>query len=142
MSFKSTLNLKSNIFDKSQRQSAGGRAANVAAKKFRDDTRRKMVDSTPSGRIYRKSAGAGFTRSHRASKRGERPAVETGKLANRATKSRRLSDTSAETYIDTTVAPYAEILVKRGRVIMSAGDRKEAQKDLNDEVNKELSKLI
>lgn len=140
MSFKSTLNLNSQIFDAAQRKAAGGRAARKAARKFRDETRKKMVFGKPSGKIYERDAGDGFVRRHRASRRGEVPAVLTGNLANKATKFRSVSATSAETYIDTDVAPYADDLLKMERHILT--DLDDAQKDLDHESEKELAKLL
>jgi hypothetical protein len=140
MTFKSSLKLDSPIFSTEKRKAAGGRAVMKTARAFKDSTRRKMVESNPSGRIYRKTSGVGFTRSHQASRRGERPAVESGNLA-RSGKVKRISPVETEVSIGENL-PYTEKLVKSGRVIVSNQDLKEAQRELDQNALSELRGLI
>lgn len=140
MSFKSSLKLDSDIWESAKRKAAGGRAMVSTARNIRNISRQKMVFGKPSGNIYERETGSGFTRLHRASRRGEFPAVFTGNLANRAIKFRRTSGTSAETYIDTEQAPYAKKLIKMQRRMFP--DRREMEQEMNREMEKEFSKLV
>lgn len=143
MTFKSALKLESPIFSAEKRRAAGGRACVKTARMHKDSIRKKMVFGKPSGRSYLRERGVGFGRRfHRASAPGERPAVYTGNLANRAVKQKRTGETSAVTFVDTSVAPYAEDLINIQRVIISAEDRQEAQRDLNRNVANEFRNLF
>lgn len=99
------------------------------AKDFTQLTKRRIIESKPSGRLYARKRGVGFTRSHRASARGQRPAIDSGKLLN-SIKDRRISETSAESFAG---AYYAEYLQSErlNRPIMSDQDAAEAQQKAN-----------
>jgi hypothetical protein len=72
--------------------------------------------------------GATFSRGHRASARGERLAVDSGNLVNNALRAERTGDSSARTYIDESVAPYAQLQQDDfDRQVMTDADRAEAQ---------------
>lgn len=148
MSFKSTLKLESKIFDKNAREQATERVCVRAARSHKDNVRKKMVFGKPTGRTHDREIGGEVgsgsfgVRRHRASRAGERPAVFTGNLANRAVKHRQLSGESAETFIDTEIAPYAEKLIRIKRVIITAEDRRQAQEELNGESEKVIKELL
>jgi hypothetical protein len=139
MSFRSSLKLDSPIFSAEKRKAAGGRAVMKTAREFKESTRRKMVESNPTGRIYQKGRGVGFTRSHQASRRGERPAVDSGRLANSG-KVKRISSVEAEVTIGENL-PYTEKLAQT-RKIVTKQDLKEAQTRLNQAAFGELRQLI
>src|SRR5689334_15715170 len=107
---KTVFKSNAKIFNKSERNRIVGNVAMKTARDFKEQTRRKMVESKPTGKVYERGTGKGFTRSHRASRRGQRPAVDSGKLANRALKSARTGDLSAKTFVDSNVADYGEKL--------------------------------
>jgi hypothetical protein len=141
MSFKSEL--KGNFPTGKQISAAGGRAAIKSAREFKVFIRRKMIESIPTGKPFSKKRGEGFTRSGRHSKRGERPAVVSGNLANRAIKVRKISENSAETFIDEQISPQAERLQsKLGRKIMTDDDKKEAEKNFLLNAESEIKGLL
>lgn len=148
MSFKSTLKLESKIFNRAAREEATSRTVTKAARFHKDDIRKKMVFGRPTGRVYDREIGGEVgsnsfgLRRHRASRADERPAVFTGNLANRAVKHRRKSESSAEVFVDEQVAPYVKKLIRINRVIITDGDRREAQSVLEGEAAKEIGELV
>lgn len=150
MSFKTSVKLDARIFNDAARRQALSSVLSKNAKEFKDATRRKMVESSPSGTLYEKRRGRGFTRSHRASRRGERPAPDTGTLAN-AVEDVRTGEFSRAVQIANRINPesggdardYAEKLQNRlDRPIMSDEDRRIAEIKLNYEVNRALQSLF
>ena len=150
--FKSILKLDAKIFNKSARKSAFSSVVSKSARNFKESTRRKMVESAPSGRIerYLGGAGKGFTRGFRRSAKGQRPAVETSTLIN-AIDARKTGELSAVVDIKDVRNPrngesardYAERLqTKMNRKIMTKQDVDEADKDFQDRANKALISLL
>ena len=98
-----------------------------------------MVESKPSGTVYSRRRGAGFTRGHRASRRGERPSPDTMNLVNSVV-SQKTGELSAKTEV---TADYGEILQKKlNRPVMSETDVKEAEKSFEQKTNKALISLL
>lgn len=129
------VRLDDKIFDKVERRSAISSLITRSAKEFKQLTKDKMIYGRATGRVYDKGRGVGFTRSHRASAAGQRPAPDTLTLVN-AIDDRRLSDYSSEVYIadkintsnGTVASDYGSILQnKLDRPIMSDTDVAEAQ---------------
>lgn len=124
------------IFDKASRSQGFTSLISREAKEFKVDTKERMIEGPASGRVYEKHPGGrGFTRSHRASRRGQRPAPDTLTLVN-AISDRRLSDYSAEVYVAERINPengeiasdYAERLqTQLDRPIMSPLDAEKAE---------------
>ena len=152
MAFSGKFTSTSGIFDKTKRQQGLSNLVSRNARNFRQDTKNKMIRGSKSGRLYSKKRGAGFTRSHRASARGERPAPDTQTLVN-AISSRSLSDTSAEVYIAERINPetgtpasrYAEYLNDPevlDRPIMSEADTAEAQTKMTRESGIFIDSLV
>ncbi len=102
-------------------------------KDFKNLSQRRMIESQPAGRLYKRKRGQGFTRSHRASARGQRPAIDTGKLLN-SVNDRRLGPYKVKVSVDT---PYAPILQspKLDRKIIRDSDIVEAQAKIVREGN-------
>lgn len=132
------------IFDKAALTRAASKAVEKSAKEFAAYVPEQQVRSTHSGRTYKRKSGKGFTRSHRASAKGERPAPDTFKLT-KGTKAKMTGTLRAEV---TTVAKngsfdYASQLEnKMGRHIQNAPeDLRKAQELLDKNGALELSKL-
>lgn len=138
MSFKSSLKFDSPIFSQSKRRAAGGRAVRKSAREFVKDVRDKMENSPHTGKIITVTRGGNFRIRHQQSRRGQRPAPLTRKLKN-SVKDRRVSET--ESIVDVE-AEHAEYQVKLGRVIVSAKDEAEAQRNLDKNVAVEIGKLL
>jgi hypothetical protein len=145
------VKLDSKIFNKGVRNQIVSSAVGKSAKVFKEATRRRMVESTPAGKIEeRGKKGAGFSRRFRRSKSGQRPAVDTGTLANDI-QDVRVSDQTVIVEIGNKTNPrngakakdYAERLQgKMNRKIMTAEDAKVAQAELNYRMNKVLGELV
>ena len=120
-----TTQLDSAVFNRQALKQAVAAFIVRQAKDFKDLTKRRMLESRPSGRLYRRKRGAGFIRSHRASARGQRPAIDTGKLLN-SINDRRNGDFSRTVSAD---AEYAKDLQspRLNRRIIDARDAAEAQ---------------
>lgn len=147
---KVTTKLDSQIFSSTRRRQAFSNFVSRQSKDFKNLTRRRMIEGTPSGRLYSRAAGAGFTRSHRASRRGQRPAVDTGTLAQ-AISDKRTGEFSAEVYIvpkvnsqsGVTADKYGEILqTKLDRQIMTATDALEAERKIGREGQVLIASLV
>src|SRR5688572_22737395 len=78
---RSTITLTSPIFDKAKRQAVIQRIVVKNAKQFKRKTVERMEQGPQTGKLYAQRRGFNFRRSHRASARGQRPAVQTGKLS-------------------------------------------------------------
>lgn len=60
-----------------------GNVVSKSAREYKDRIRRSMIEQRPLGNLYEyKVRGAGFTRAHRASARGQRPQPETLTLSS------------------------------------------------------------
>lgn len=139
MGFESIAKLDSPIFDIARTKQAGSTALTIAAKTFKDETKRRMTQGPATGRIYSRSRGPNFRRAHRASARGERPAPDTLKLVN-SIGDERIADSVHEVSANT---DYAEILQdKLDRPIMSEQDARQAEADLQRVYDAEIAKLI
>lgn len=119
------INFSSQIFDKTARRQSLANFISRQAKDFKDLTKRRMIESKPLGRLYSRRRGIGFTRAHRASARGQRPAIDTGVLLN-SIRDRKTNEMTSEVFAG---AAYAEYLQSErlNRPIMSDADAKEAQ---------------
>lgn len=131
MSFKSTLKLDSKLFSGEERKVLLGGIVRRLAKEFRRDLQQKMINGPHTGKITTrgKARGAGFSRRHQASRRGERPAPDTNSLVN-SIEDRPISELSAEVEV---TKPYLdsngeEVLQgKLGREIMTNQDVREVE---------------
>lgn len=151
MSFKSILKLQSPLFDTSKIRAAASMAVGKTAKQFKNYTRQKMIKSSPSGKLYEKTArGAGTRRFHRASARGQRPAPDTMTLVN-AVSDRKTGEFSAEVFIADKINPenganardYAGRLQnKMNRPIMQEADARIHGSLLELELEKAIKNLI
>jgi hypothetical protein len=145
-----TIKLDSKIFDKGVRRAAISSGIGKSAKVFKEATRRRQIEGKPSGKVYpKKKGGKGFGRAHRASRKGQRPAPDTGTLAN-ATVDIKTGEFSVSVEIANKVNPenganakdYAERLQgKMQRKIMTSEDAKVAQAEMNYRMNKVISDL-
>lgn len=104
-------------------------------------TKQRMDEGPQTGRLYRKKRGTNFRRSHRASARGQRPAVDTGTLKNSVAMT-PTGDLSVKVHIKDRINPQsgtsetkiAEILQnKLDRPIMNFADAAEAQAKMKRE---------
>lgn len=147
---ETTVTFSSPIFNTNQLRETLSRIPMESARKFKDSTKRRQIESRPQGELVEKRSGAGFRRFHRASRRGQRPSPDTLTLVN-ATTSERTGEFSAETFIAPKVNPenkelasvYAERLQNNlDRPIMSEQDAKLAQKVQDYDVEKAVEKLI
>lgn len=121
---KTITNLDSPIFDNVRRNQAISSFFTRQRKDFKNLTKRRLIESRPSGKLYKRSGGSSFRRSHRASARGQRPAIDTGTLLN-SINDRRTGIFSGEVSAD---APYSNILQdKLDRKIFRQSDVDEAQ---------------
>lgn len=121
------INLNSTIFKATERRQGFSNFVARQAKDFKNLTKRRILDGEKTGRRYRRRGGAGFTRSHQASAKGERPAVDSGRLLN-SIDDKRISETSAEVFVG---APYAvHLQEKLDRPIMTEQDAAEAERKM------------
>ena len=137
----SKVTLTSAVFnDVTRRQLKSGFVSRQATD-FKNLTKRRMIESVPAGAFYgrsKKSDVASRRLGHRASAKGQRPAIDTGNLLSAVTEG-RISEDVAEVFIApqtnalnrTPADRYAEILqTKLDRPIMSTGDAAEAQRKI------------
>jgi hypothetical protein len=138
------LKLDSPIWHKEKRRPAFSSVASGSARVMAVATRRRMVESKPTGKVYdRAERGSGFVRRHRASARGQRPALLSGTLANKAVKHERTGEQSAKCFVDERVAPYAERLqTKMGRQIVNNDDRRIARAEFNNRARNAVKSLL
>lgn len=145
----------SGIFDKRKLNAALKEAMGKTLDEFAEYIPEQQRKSVPTGKLYKKGSFSGRnkiggvkasgrgTKVHRASARGQRPAIDTGKL-NRSTKKKRLGAFKGEV---TTVAKnkgfdYAEHLQeKMDRPIQDERDAKVGEKMLQANMEKALAKL-
>jgi hypothetical protein len=105
----------------------------------------QQIKGKASGKLYKRSGGKNFRRSHRASAKGQRPAPDSGKLS-RSTKHKMTGRLSGEV---TTIAKsrnfdYAsQLQEKMDRPIQNAPeDLKKAQEILDRNAEKAVKSLI
>jgi hypothetical protein len=137
--------LDSKIFDTKSLRREISQAVLKSAKVFKEATRRRMVESRPTGRVYpKRTGGRGFSRAHRASRRGQRPAVDTTTLIN-ALNATRTGEFEALVDIANRTNPengenardYAERLQNNmGRPIMDKDDARIAEIELTHRINR------
>ncbi len=143
MAFRSVLKLDSKIFNRAEVRRALSSVVIRTAKEFKQSTREKMQSAPHTGSVARQRSGDGFTRGRQRSVRGERPAVQSGNLANNGIVDRRTGELSAVVEIDESRAPYGAILVKElGRVIMSKEDAAAAEIEMQRRGNEVLRALL
>lgn len=123
--FVVTRKLDSQIFNGTARRQAFANFVGRQAKDFKAVTKRRMIESKPAGRLYPRKRGAGFRRFHRASARGQRPAIDTGKLLN-SIEDRRFGEFKAEVFAGAEYAKYLQS-ERLDRPIMDERDAGEAQ---------------
>lgn len=133
----------SGIFDNAKVKQAASNAISKTLVEFAAYVKKEQVESTPTGRLYRRKSGSNFRRSHRASAKGQRPAIDSGKLLN-STKKNKVSELKGEV---TTIAKrdgfdYASQLEKMGRHIQDdPKDIKKGEELLRKNVEAQLAKL-
>jgi hypothetical protein len=120
--------LNSQIFKAVPRRQAIANLVGRSARDFKNLTKRRIIESRPAGRLYPRRRGAGFTRAHRASARGQRPAIDTGKLLN-SIRDKRNAEFRAEAYAGAEYAKYLQS-EKLKRPIMSERDAAEAERKM------------
>lgn len=125
------LRLDSAIFDEAERRQRFARFPRRQARDFKNLTKKRIIQSKPSGRLYRRRSGTGFQRFHQASARGQRPAIDTGTLLN-SIKDRRIGEYQAEAFAGAEYAQYLQS-ERLNRPIMSERDAREAQAKANRE---------
>jgi hypothetical protein len=134
----------SGFFDKTKRDNAASQAVKKSVREFARYVPEQQIKSKPSGKLYRRRGGKNFRRFHRASARGERPAVDTGKLS-KSTKHKMTGTFSGEveTVARSNNFDYASQLEnKMGRPIQNAKqDVREAQAILDKNAEREMRKL-
>lgn len=131
------------IFKPGKRAQVVSNALTRVGKRFKQKTKDQMVRSQPTGRLYRKSAGAGFTRQHRASAWGQRPAVDTTNLVNQV-KDRKESQVSVRVYVDDSKAPYGKWLQDNlNRPIITEEDvNRFGNNEMKEEMERALRQLL
>lgn len=120
-----SLNFVDPIFDKAKRDGVISRGLTRIGKRFKTLVVNTMIQTQAKGRLYEprfKGNAAGFTRSHRASIKGDPPAPDTMNLT-RSVKDRKMSPTAHEVYVDDGQAPYGKFLERPrlNRPIMKDG---------------------
>jgi len=143
------------FFDKRTMNAAIKEAMGKTLDEFAEYIPEQQQKSVPAGKLYKRGSFSGRnkiggkrasgrgTKIHRASAKGQRPAIDSGKL-NRATKKKRLGAFKGEV---TTVAKnkgfdYAEHLQEKlGRPIQDDRDRKVGEKMLTANMEKALAKI-
>ena len=118
-----TSHFDSAVFNRQKLRQAVASFIIRQTKDFKNLSKRRMIDSQASGRLHRRKNGVGFTRSHRASARGQRPAIDTGKLLN-SINDRRIGDFSRIVSADAEYAPYLQSERLGRRIMMTAIRRK------------------
>lgn len=135
---RTVIKLDSRIFDKTARSQDMSNAVSRAIKRFARYVPEQQEKSKPSGKTYKRRGGTSFRRSHRASTKGQRPAIDSGQLHG----STRAVKTGNFTGEVTTVAKskgfdYAAQQEKIGRHIQNKPeDTKMAEKMLAEEGEK------
>lgn len=139
------INLGSGIFDKAKRRQATSNAISKTLVEYARYVPVQQIESKPTGKVYKRKGGRGFTRSHRASARGQRPAPDTGKLS-RSTKHKKTGELKGEV---TTIAKNkgfdysAHLENDLGRPIQNApADIKAAQDILIKNAEAAIAKLV
>lgn len=138
MAFKSVLSNLPKIFDKAERKRVFGQVAIRSARQFKEYERQQILNAKPSGRLYQRRSGTGFTRSHKASAKGERFATDTGQTLASLT-AERTGDLSAVTEFK---SKTAEFLLEMDRVVIGPDDEKEAQRILDQTAENVLKDLV
>lgn len=139
MAFKTTTRLDSDIFDDVKRRQAVSGLIHRSAKDCKNLTKRRMIESKPTGRLYRRRRGPGFVRSHRASAKGKRPAIDTGKLLN-SVRDQRQGEFKATTDVNVKYAEYLQS-DRLGREIITDADAAEEQRKLDRNAERVLVNL-
>jgi hypothetical protein len=136
---KTKIKLDSEIFKAVSRRQAISNLVGRSARDFKNLTKRRIIESRPAGRLYSRGPGTGFTRAHRASAKGQRPAIDTGKLLN-SIDDKRTGELSSEAFAG---AEYAKHLqsARLDRPIMSDGDVNEAQAKLTRDAEHLITSL-
>jgi hypothetical protein len=137
-----TINFTSGIFDKAKRNAAATQAISKSVREFAKYVPEQQIKSKPSGRLYRRRGGKGFRRFHRASRSGQRPAVDTGKLT-KSTKGRMTGQFKGQvvTYATNDGFDYASFLQFEMNRPIQIDDDKAAQEILDRNAEKEMAKL-
>lgn len=97
------------IFNRAAREGVISRGLTRKAKRYKKKVVDTMVQTPATGRVYAKGNATGFTRAHRASSKGNPPAVDTGNLI-RSVEDHKTSPTTHEVYVDDPKAPYGKYL--------------------------------
>lgn len=147
------LTLNSPIFDKTKRRQAVSSFITRQAEDFKNLTKRRMIESQPSGRFYRRSTKSDVASrglGHRSSAKGQRPAIDTGNLLS-AVATRRLDENRSQVYVEprtnslnkTPADKYAEYLQNNmNRPIMTKFDAEEAQRKATRDGHELIATLI
>ncbi len=126
-----TIKLSSDVFNTVKLRQSLSNFVGREAKDFKNLSKQRIIKSKPSGRLYRRKGGASFLRSHRASARGQRPAIDSGKLLN-SIQDKRINEYRSEAFAGANYAGYVEGM---DRPIMSEQDVREAQTKANIDGN-------
>jgi hypothetical protein len=120
------------------------------AKDFKNLTRRRIIESMPVGRLYRRKSGAGFRRFHRASAVGQRPAIDSGSLLN-AIDDKRINEMQVDVFVarklnvrsNAYTDEYAERLQSEmKRRIMDNLDAEQARIAARTEMERTIARIV
>jgi hypothetical protein len=130
------------FFDKSKRDQACSNAVSKTVREFARYVPEQQIKSKPTGKLYRKKGGKGFRRYHRASRSGQRPAVDTGKLT-KSTKGRMTGKLTGQvvTYATNDGFDYASFLQFEMNRPIQIDDDKVAQQMLDKNAEAALKNL-
>jgi hypothetical protein len=135
---KTVWKRKPNILSKRKLKQELRPALVRTGKEFREYLRKEVLTNQPTGRLYRRRRGAGFTRSHRASRKGERFANDTGATL-RSLKDKMTGPLSVSVEFESPVAGH---LIRMERDVISEKDEKKAQAIFKKNSDKALKKLL
>lgn len=137
---KTIVRLESPLFNKAGRSQTISNFVRKQSRDFKNLTKRRMLQSKPTGRLYARKRGAGFTRFHQASASGQRPAIDTGTLLN-SISDRRIGAFKAEAFAGAAYAKYLQS-ARLNRPIMSDRDKAEARAKANRDAITMLKTVI
>ena len=141
--------LQSKIFNSREVRREISNMLSKRRKKFREKTKRRMIDGPHTGRLYARESGRGFRRSHRASAKRQRPSPDTMTLVN-AISDKSTGELSGKVFVAEKRNPrngqiaskYAEILqTQLERPIMTKNDAAIEQKEIIREASQIIDRL-
>ena len=141
---RSIVKLESKIFDKTVRGQKVEKFVRGEARDYKVLTKRRIVEGPQTGRLYARKRGESFRRFHRASAKGQRPAIDSGKLLN-SIADKATSRTTADVPATATNKGFdypGELQEKMDRPIESERDAQQAEAKMLKDSNAMLRELI